>query len=72
MWFLSGWIPLRAQARKVENTPFPFPYAQLLAFMLYTFAAFFPLLAASKVGSDGVATMWISPLLTFIVVLSCA
>ena len=35
------------QSKKLEDTPFPFPYAQLLAFMLYTFALIFPLLAAS-------------------------
>ena len=40
------------QARKVEDTPFPFPYAQLLAFMLYAFGLLFPVLAASKVGSN--------------------
>ena len=40
------------QARKIEDTPFPFPYAQLLACMLYAFGLLFPLLAASKVGTD--------------------
>ena len=39
------------QARKIEDTPFPFPYAQLLAFMLYAFGLLFPFLAASKVGA---------------------
>jgi hypothetical protein len=38
------------QSKKVEDTPFPFPYAQLLALMLCVFALFFPLLAAAKVG----------------------
>ena len=40
------------QSKKLEDTPFPFPYAQLLAFMLYAFSLIFPLLAASKVGGD--------------------
>lgn len=40
------------QARKIEDTPFPFPYAQLLSFMLYAFVCLFPLLAASKTGSQ--------------------
>ena len=38
------------QARKVEDTPFPFPYAQLLATMLYAFSLLFPLVVAAKVG----------------------
>ena len=40
------------QARKTEDTPFPFPYAQILSFMLYAFAILFPLVTASKVGLD--------------------
>ena len=40
------------QARKIEDTPFPFPYAQLLAFMLYAFGLLFPVLASSKIGTD--------------------
>ncbi|KAL1504525.1 hypothetical protein AB1Y20_010927 [Prymnesium parvum] len=57
-----------AQARKIEDTPFPFPYAQILSFMLYAFAFTFPLLAAAKVGDSGLTKM-VSPLLTFLVVL---
>jgi hypothetical protein len=56
------------QARKIEETPFPFPYAQLITFMLYSFAITFPLLAASKVG-DGGLTKIFSAMLTFLVVL---
>ena len=48
------------QARKVEDTPFPFPYAQLLATMLYAFALIFPLVVASKVGK-GDADFRLSP-----------
>ena len=71
------------QAKKVEDTPFPFPYAQLTTFMLYAFALLFPLLVASKVGSDTeldtdaagftivVGTSHIvAPLLAFVTVLS--
>ena len=58
------------QARKVEDTPFPFPYAQLLSFMLWAFMLLFPLLAASKTGSADDASRFMGPLLTLLVVLS--
>lgn len=58
------------QARKVEDTPFPFPYAQLLSFMLWGFMLLFPLLAASKTGSSDDISVYMGPLLTLLVVLS--
>ena len=40
---------VHVQARKIEDTPFPFPYAQLLSFMLYVLLVGFPLVVAAKI-----------------------
>jgi len=39
---------LPAQARKIEDVPFPWPYAQMVAFLLLTFSVTFPLMVASQ------------------------
>ncbi len=80
--FSDGYLGY-TQAKKTEDTPFPFPYAQILAFMLYIFAVLFPLLTASKVGGEGLHShdfdgpAWLkglsqsaAPVLTFFTVLS--
>jgi len=36
------------QACKLEDTPFPFPYAQVISVSLAVFALSYPLVAASK------------------------
>jgi len=36
------------QARKIEDVPFPWPYAQMVAFLLLTFSVTFPLMVASQ------------------------
>ena len=57
-------------ACKVEDTPLPFAYSQMVAFTLVIFAATFPLVAASKASgneADGRA-FWLAPLITFIAV----
>jgi len=61
------------QARKIEETPFPFPYAQLLTFMLYVFAIAYPVLAAAETGGPNAfetGTYWVPPFLTFLVTLT--
>jgi len=40
------------QARKVEDTPFPFPYAQMVTVMLALMVFVVPLVAVSKLGRD--------------------
>jgi len=40
------------QARKVEDTPFPFPYAQMVTVMLALMVFVVPLVAVSKLGHD--------------------
>ena len=56
------------QMRKVEDTPFPFPYAQIVAFFLCVFTLLFPLIAASKISTEDPYTFWIAPLLSFFTV----
>lgn len=54
------------QACKLEDTPFPFPYAQVVSLVLFIFALSYPVIAVSKAeGEDGVRAMWLPPLLTF-------
>jgi predicted membrane chloride channel (bestrophin family) len=57
------------QACKLEDTPFPFPYAQLIAFLLFVFSLTYPFVAVG-VGSEQEADLWIGPALSFFVVLT--
>jgi len=56
------------QARKIEDVPFPFPYAQMVELLLIIFCVSFPLIAAAKMGreADGWTGSWMPPLLTFL------
>ena len=48
------------QACKLEDTPLPFPYAQMVSLVLMIFAVSYPLLAASKAaGSDTTFAPWL-------------
>lgn len=47
---LSEGMVAFAQARKVEDTPFPFPYAQMVATMLLLLIPIVPLVTVAKVG----------------------
>ena len=68
--FCIGMLGYR-QARKIEDVPFPWPYAQMVAFLVFIFAAVFPLLVASQMGSEsGDTAKWLPPLITFLTVLS--
>jgi len=58
------------QARKIEDVPFPWPYAQMVAFLIFIFAAVFPLLVASQMGSETDEVEWLPPLITFFTVLA--
>ena len=56
------------QAQKIEDIPFPFAYAQMVLFLLYTFTVTFPLLAAAKLGAQeyDFSVSWLPPLISFI------
>ena len=62
------------QACKLEDTPFPFPYAQVVSLVLMLFALTFPLLAVSEAaGTDPDSSeraKWLPPMLTFMTVLT--
>jgi len=59
------------QACKLEDTPLPFPYAQVVSLVLVIFAVTYPLLACSKAsGFEGIYAHWLAPTLSFVVVLS--
>jgi len=61
------------QARKIEDVPFPWPYAQMVAFLLLVFSSAFPLLVASQIGSQdnsGTSIIWLPPLLAFLTILA--
>mmetsp|Transcript_34095 Transcript_34095/g.86578 ORF Transcript_34095/g.86578 Transcript_34095/m.86578 type:complete len:540 (-) Transcript_34095:154-1773(-) len=59
------------QACKLEDTPLPFPYAQVVSLVLVIFAVTYPLLACSKAsGFEGFYAHWLAPTLSFVVVLS--
>merc|ERR1712137_329957 len=55
------------QARKIEDIPFPWPYAQVCSFLFITFAAIFPLIGSAHSGARraGFDTFWLPPLITF-------
>eukprot|EP00958_Prasinococcus_capsulatus_P028683 scaffold7203_cov416-Prasinococcus_capsulatus_cf.AAC.1 len=53
------------QARKLTDTPFPFPYAQLVTFLLAIFAIIAPIVFADKVKN-----VYLACVLTFITVVS--
>jgi len=58
------------QACKLEDTPLPFPYAQMVSMVLFIFACTYPLLASAKAsGYEGVYALWLAPSLSFVVVL---
>ncbi|KAL1528652.1 hypothetical protein AB1Y20_009990 [Prymnesium parvum] len=58
------------QASKLEDTPLPFPYAQMVSVVLFIFAITYPMLASAKAsGYDGMTAHWLAPSLSFIVVL---
>ena len=48
---MHGW----QQACKLEDTPFPFPYAQVVSFVLAVFALSYPLVALTASGAYGAA-----------------
>mmetsp|Transcript_23496 Transcript_23496/g.71904 ORF Transcript_23496/g.71904 Transcript_23496/m.71904 type:complete len:573 (+) Transcript_23496:605-2323(+) len=56
------------QARRLEDIPFPFPYGQMLSFMLFCFGILYPIVTSLWVGDAGVHP-WAAPLLTFITML---
>ena len=68
------------EACKIEDTPLPFAYTQMVSFTLAIFAVTFPLIAASKAsGYDPSQTLandnsyrafWLAPSLTFIAVMT--
>lgn len=59
------------QACKLEDTPLPFPYAQMVSLVLCIFAVSYPLLASAKAsGYEGYHAHWLAPLLSFVVVLA--
>ena len=64
---MHGW----QQACKLEDTPFPFPYAQVVSFVLAVFAVSYPLIAASKASGEGSEhAFWLGPMVTFFTVLT--
>jgi len=67
------------QACKLEDTPFPFPYAQVISVSLAVFALSYPLVAASKASGSSytanghtleVEAFWLAPLITFFTVMT--
>ena len=44
-----GYPWVSRQAAKIEDIPFPWPYAQVIAFLLCVFASVFPLISARHV-----------------------
>ena len=59
------------QACKLEDTPLPFPYAQMVSLVLIIFAVTYPLMAASKASGDRPLfdAPWLACAMTFICVL---
>ena len=53
------------QARKITDTPFPFPYAQLVTFLLAIFA-----IAAPIVFADKVDNIYLGCILSFVTVVA--
>ena len=59
------------QARKLEDIPFPHPYAQLVFVLLAAVFCLYPLVAAVKAYSSfGVVQRWLPALLTFITMIA--
>ena len=58
------------QCRKIEDVPFPWPYAQLVFVMLGIFGATFPLIAAAKASGESGTMEWLPSVLTFITMLA--
>jgi len=59
------------QACKLEDTPFPFPYAQVVSYVLSVFAITYPMVAISQIdGILGTRAYWLPPCLSFISVLT--
>ena len=59
-------------ACKLEDTPLPFAYSQMVSFTLVIFACTFPLIAASKASGSEISgrAYWLAPTLTFIAVMT--
>mmetsp|Transcript_20456 Transcript_20456/g.52058 ORF Transcript_20456/g.52058 Transcript_20456/m.52058 type:complete len:511 (-) Transcript_20456:423-1955(-) len=59
------------QACKLEDTPFPFPYAQVVSFVLTIFLVSYPMIAVSLVeGMMNERAYWLPPLLSFFTTLT--